>query len=482
MAVVNQKQSARVEAASDRLDLSFLVPAEWLPWVRVAIILGVLAMAPALAYLMVKRNPIYGIAAAAMPLVVLGVLFMMLHLKYAPAVIMWVAAFVPFSLPTGTGSRLVVSLVITLLLVGLWVFRMWLVDRRFYLRPSPANLPILGFVVVVLISVAWSNVFMDPLVFRSRTFLFVQGASALVMALLPAAFLMAANLVDSLTMVKTIVGMLLLAGVIGLVKQYGVVNFPFNTGGLYTTWVIALSAGLAMFGNRLGLVWRGLFLALAGVWVFWGSILHISWVSGWLPGLVAIVVLIALRSKKLAVFTALVMAVVVYVNQTYYANTVNAENTESGDTRLAAWEQNWRVTSQHLLFGTGPGGYAAYYMSYFPKEAMATHNNYIDILAQTGLIGFAFYIVIFGVIAWKGYRLCRRLKGRGDFTEALANSLLAGTVAGIVAMTLGDWLIPFAYTQTISGFDHSVFSWLLMGLIPVLDRLTPPGAEAALHA
>jgi hypothetical protein len=42
MAVVNQKQSARVEAASDRLDLSFLVPAEWLPWVRVAIILWAL--------------------------------------------------------------------------------------------------------------------------------------------------------------------------------------------------------------------------------------------------------------------------------------------------------------------------------------------------------------------------------------------------------------------------------------------------------
>jgi O-antigen ligase len=302
------------------------------------------------------------------------------------------------------------------------------------------------------------------------------------MIMLPAAFLMAANLVDDLKLAKVMVASLLVAGVIGLPKQYGVVNFPFNTGGLYTTWVIALSAGLAMFGNRLGLVWRGLFLALAGVWVFWGVFLHISWVSGWLPGLVAIVVLLSLRSMKLAVLAALVMAVVVYVNQTYYASTVNAENTESGGTRLAAWQQNWHVTSQHLLFGTGPAGYALYYMSYFPTEAMATHNNYIDILAETGLIGFALYIVIFGVVAWKGYRLCRRLKGRGDFTEALANSLLAGTVACLVAMTLGDWLIPFAYTQTISGFDHSVFSWLLMGLIPVLDRLTPPGAEAALHA
>lgn len=482
MAIVNRNQSGRIEGGTDRLDLSFLVPVEWLPWARVAVILGVLGVAAGLGFLIAKRNPAYGLLAAAMPLVVLGVMFMLLHLKYAPVVVMSFAAFVPLSLPTGTGSRLVLSLAFTSLFAGLWVFRMWLVDKRFHLTPSPINLPLLGFVVAVLISLAWSNVFMDPLVFLSRSFPFVQGASALVMVMLPAAFLMAANLVDSLKMIKVMVAMLLVAGVIGLVKQYELFDFPFNTGGLYTTWIIALSAGLAMFGNRLGFVWRGLFLALAGVWVFWGAILHVSWVSGWLPGLVAIVVLISLRSKKLAVLAAVMMAVVVYVNQTYYAGVVNQEDTESGNTRLAAWQQNWRVTSQHLLFGTGPAGYAAYYMSYFPKEAMATHSNYIDILAQTGVVGFAFYIAIFGLIAWKGYRLCRRLKGRGDFTEALANSLLAGTAACIVAMALGDWLIPFAYTQTIAGFDHSVFSWLLMALIPVLDRLTPPGTEAALHA
>jgi len=47
-------------------------------------------------------------------------------------------------------------------------------------------------------------------------------------------------------------------------------------------------------------------------------------------------------------------------------------------------------------------------------------------------------------------------------------------VGCVAALALGDWLIPFAYTQTISGFDHSVFSWLFMGMIGALDRLTPP--------
>jgi O-antigen ligase len=482
MAVVNRNQSRPIETGADRVDLSFLIPVEWLPWARVAVILGALGMAAGLGFLITKRNPAYGLLAAAMPLVVLSVMFMILHLKYAPAVILFVAAFVPVSLPTGTGSRLVLSLVFTTLFVGLWLLRMWLVDKRFHLKVSSANVPALGFIVVVLVSVVWSNVFVDPLVYRPRSFAFVQVASTVVMVMLPGTFLLAGNLVDSLKTMKVMVGMLLVAGVIGLVKQYEIVDFPFNVGGLYTTWIIALSTGLAMFGRRLGLVWRGLFLALAGVWVVWGAILNISWVSGWLPGMAALVVLISLRSKKLAVLTAVVMFVVVQVNQVYYAQDVQQENQVSGQTRLAAWKQNWQVTSQHLLFGTGPAGYAAYYMTYFPTEAMATHNNYIDILAETGLIGFAFYIGIFVIAAWKGYHLCRRLKGRGDFAEALANSLLAGTVACIVAMALGDWLIPFAYTQTIAGFDHSVFSWLFMGLIFVLDRLTQPRPEAALHA
>jgi hypothetical protein len=44
-------------------------------------------------------------------------------------------------------------------------------------------------------------------------------------------------------------------------------------------------------------------------------------------------------------------------------------------------------------------------------------------------------------------------------------------------MGFGDWLFPFAYTQTIAGFDFIVYSWLFMGTIPVLDYLTQPKNE-----
>jgi O-antigen ligase len=149
------------------------------------------------------------------------------------------------------------------------------------------------------------------------------------------------------------------------------------------------------------------------------------------------------------------------------------EDAESGQTRLAAWEHNWRVTGQHWLFGTGPAGYAAYYMAYFPDEAMATHSNYIDLIAQTGIFGLGLCMWFFCALVWLGYKLCRRFRGRGDFAEGAANAAFAGTIGVLVAMAIGDWVFPFAYTQTIAGYSYAVYNWLFMGVILVLGRLYP---------
>ena len=148
----------------------------------------------------------------------------------------------------------------------------------------------------------------------------------------------------------------------------------------------------------------------------------------------------------------------------------------------AAWEANWRVTGKHLLFGTGPAGYAAYYMSYFPTDAMATHSNYLDILSQNGIVGIVLLLWFFVSLALIGYKLAIRIRGHGDFVESVVNASLAGTVACIVMMAFGDWLFPFAYTQTIAGFDYAVLNWLFMGFILTFDRMTRNGTASELSS
>jgi len=146
-------------------------------------------------------------------------------------------------------------------------------------------------------------------------------------------------------------------------------------------------------------------------------------------------------------------------------------------TRLDAYMHNWRVTGKHFLFGVGPAGYAAYYMSYFPGEAMATHSNYLDVLSQMGIVGLLAFLGFFLALALTAWDLLSRTKGRLDFTRAFSVGVSAGLLGVIVATGLGDWLLPFVYTQTIAGFDYAVYSWILLGAMVSLHRLVT--SEAA---
>ncbi len=115
-------------------------------------------------------------------------------------------------------------------------------------------------------------------------------------------------------------------------------------------------------------------------------------------------------------------------------------------------------------------------MSLFPQDALSTHSNYVDILAQTGLVGTAFFVwflVAMGVTARQAWRRVPQ----GSFSQALAAGCIGGYVATLIAMGLGDWFLPFAYNQTIAGYDYTVWGWLFMGVLVGLSHY--PGGEKA---
>jgi O-antigen ligase len=443
----------------------------WMKWV---IVLVVFLVTIGIGFLASNFEPVY-VAAGAWGLLVglVGLMFIR-NFDVFPIFILGVAIFVPVTLPTGTGSRLAISMVVEVLLLGLWVLKSMTVDRRFSIKPSPINLPLAGFFGSVILSVLWSILFRDPFVFVPDTFIIVQIASAIVMILLPVAMLMVGNFIETTKPLVILAVMMLVAGALGLVKYLLNLPLPVDTRGLFSLWVIGLAVGLAIFIRNMHWGVRLLLLLLAGGWIYWSFILNIYWLAGWLPPMVAIGILSWMRSKKMSLVFLVFLVTIIIINKDYYLGKVlQNETQESGYTRLAAWEANWRITRDHLLLGTGPAGYAVYYMTYFPTDAMATHSNYLDTLAQIGILGTIFFFWLFGTLGWMGIRLCLRLKGRGDFVEAMANVSLAGTGACIIIMAFGDWLFPFAYNQTIVGFNYAVYNWIFMGVILTLDRLFP---------
>ena len=451
----------------------------WERVLRIAIVLGLFPSVMVIAILQTKFNPLYGLIVSFLPFIVVGVEILLRRFNLAILLLLITAAFTPISLPTGTGSRLVDSLIVTIMLLAFWVIRMVAIDRKISIQPFPSNLPLILFCVVILISLGWSVIFRDPFVKTWESFPFVQIASTLVMLALPAAFLYVANHVKEARILNYMVILMGIAGVIGLFEHFSGLNLQIDSLGLFSMWVVGLTLAAVLFERRIPPFWR-LVLALIPIgWFYWGMILNITWLAGWMPNAMVLLIMVFMRSKRLLALMGVFFVIFAIIKIDYFISAVEDEKQESGSTRLAAWQMNWLITKDHLLFGTGPAGYAAYYMSYFPSQAMATHSNYIDIVAQTGVVGFILNAWFFISLAWYGFKLSLRLKGRGDMLEGLANASFAGTVGCIVMMAFGDWLYPFAYTQTISGFDYAVYNWIFMAFIPVIDRLTQPTAGSA---
>ena len=151
---------------------------------------------------------------------------------------------------------------------------------------------------------------------------------------------------------------------------------------------------------------------------------------------------------------------------------------EGGSERLDLWRTNVNLVLRHPLFGTGPAGYAVYYMTYNPIDARSTHNNIFDILAQTGFIGFFVFSWMSAAFILIGNRLRKVFRGRGNFEEAYANAVLAGFLAALLSMMLGDWVLPFAYNQTITGFDNALFTWIFIGGMAAMYQIYKSNGES----
>ena len=391
------------------------------------------------------------------------------RLEHGILVIVFTAAVVRFTIPTGTQTRIVISLVVTAGVIGLWLLGTLVNKQKLRLTAVPANVPLLGFVITCFVSYVWSNAFRDLLVVVWSSWPLVQLGGLAVMILLPGALLFTANVLKEVRWLEYLTILFLIIGTVAIAGDYLGLPVSFlQVRPLFPTWFICLGVALALFDTRLPLWVRGLLLGLVAAWFHRVFILQLRWLSAWMPTITAMGVIIARRSKLLTALMVAALVVGVILNLSYFEARFDEESQASGVTRLAAYANNWRVTGKHLLFGVGPAGYAVYYMSYFPLEAMATHSTYLDILSQTGIVGLGFYLWLYAALGVMAWRLVIKVRGRGDFTEAISVAALGGLAGIIVASGLGDWLMPFVYTQTIAGFDYAIYSWIWLGAMAAL--------------
>lgn len=461
---------------------------------RVAVIAGVFGLSALLALVTASEKVDWWLVLGA-PLAAAGAVLLLRRRDASPLGLLLIPATAGLanfiSLPTGTDSRLVISLLLALGFTGLWLFdTLVLHKQQVRLLRSPLNAPVLAWCVVSVVAYGWSLLMRDPLLYVPRSFPVVQVAALVVNMLLPLQMLLVVNTIGGLQYsegvrwLRRMVAVVLVVGAVAIAGE--LLNLPFSrlysngTRGLFSMWTFGLALSLALFNANLRTWLRVALLALAGAWFYRDFVQHSGWLSGWLPMVVAGGVILFLRSKRLFALALLVVLVYVAVNAHDLYMRIVVSNIEEGSmSRLDIWAIAISYITRHPLFGMGPAGYAVYYMTYNPLNARSTHNNFFDVVAQTGIIGMLVFLWLGATILRLTWGLTRSLAGERTFEAGLAAAATAGCVGAAAGMMLGDWVLPFAYNQTISGFDNAVFTWILFGAAAALHALRTAREAAA---
>jgi hypothetical protein len=379
------------------------------------------------------------------------------------------AAVVRIKVGTGTDSPLVASLVAAVGLLAAWSAHRALHGQPLLLLPRWVMRFGVLLACATIVSLMWGRITLDPRIEAPPNFIRVQIAAAGLVCVSVGLLYVGADLLrgrsarDALMITYIVIGFVALP-----FRLLSSAPPALNSAGLFGVWFVALCWGNAL-GNRRAPMWlRGLLAAGAFMWLGMAVFVEGDWVSGWIPavvGFLSVTVFLRPRTGVLLVIACVVL--VAAYNSVFYSMLVTQQESDGslgGEFgRVQLWKRNLAVIEGRYYLGTGPAGYALYYVTFVPDKAMSTHSNYVDTLAQFGIPGVIGLLGLLSSLWISGIRALRRLTDERD--QVACAVVLGGLPALGVAMWLGDWLIPFVYNQTIAGFDHSVYSWLMLAML-----------------
>lgn len=416
-------------------------------------------------------------------LMLIGVALILYRIELGVMAIVFTSFFVRFTISTGTSSAIPASLVMSIVAVSIWILSM-LLRRRVQLVRGRYVLPTIIFIVISLFSVPYSWLLLRPDLFvygraahTSLGFTVVQLGGVAMMILLPAVMLMVANVFKREVWFKVMFWVVVIVAIPELLSRLHLLHLSFlgftvKTGASYSLWVVALAVGQAFFNTAFPRWFRAALLGIAGIWLYYGAELGATWFSGWMPAAVALLFLAFMRSRKLFLVLLVIGLFLLSLRADHYIAVIWGDAVKYDSNRFDIWRIiifDLTLTKTNIFFGAGPAGYLPFYERYYPGNAWSSHNNYVDIFAETGLVGFAVFLWMLFAIFMTGWT--QRKEMPTPFLAGFNYGALAGFAGTLCAMGLGDWHIPFVYNIGIPGFDFAVYGWLVSGAMLALQHM-----------
>jgi hypothetical protein len=441
-------------------------------WLRPLLVIGVLLLSVALAFMASQSRLILALY------LVLGLSLVLICVRW-PILGLILAALaglvVRFVGPGGFN----VTMILVALLLGLWLLDMVARRRQILLAPSRTVWPLLCLLLIAFVSfgvgqLPWFN-------FALHAPLDAQLGGLSIIVLSVGTFLLAANQIRDLRWLSTLTWAFLAFGAFFILVRSVLPEFGLGTralfqqaGSAFFLWLVAMAFSQAVFNRDLHPRWR---LALAGlvvVTLYVLLVLKYADKSGWIPALVCMAVIVGFRTRH-AVVALVPFAVLAAL---YLVPRLISTEEYSASTRFEAWIIMFQIIKISPIWGLGFANYY-WYTPLFPIRGYAvsfnSHNNYLDIVAQTGLVGLLCFLWFFWEAGWLGWRLRERVPE--GFAQAYVYGALGGLAGTVVLGMLGDWVLPFIYNIGLFGFRSSMLTWLFLGGLASLEQMKLPAAS-----
>lgn len=376
-----------------------------------------------------------------------------------------------------------------------WCFRM--INRgRFGLIRSPMDFPILSFIAICILSLLWSN---SPMVSLKELPLFLAG---------PFLYFVITNNIKHEQQIDRILTIIItvgsLFGVYGILQYQGI-DFSFWTGNIGRQNVFGLFGNVNYFAEYLIIpltIAVPLFFAiqnrikklllLIGILAMGGSLILTFTRGSYLGFGISLIFMFFLfifsggktfikDNKKL--FIIIFLAIIIIISLIVIPNPLNKPGTviskikgrtsvtqliqgSSIKRRIAIWKFTALMIKDHPLLGSGIGTFKynslRYQAKFFDQGenralyphgfADKTHNEYLQIWAELGIIGLVIFIWM--MICYFNYGIKILNKIKNHYKQAMLIGLMSSIVAVLVDGLFG---FPFHLAATI------VLFWVAIG-------------------
>lgn len=393
---------------------------------------------------------------------------------------------VPIS--TGTEVSLNAAVLTVLLLLVIWLLSR-MRDHDIHLVRTRVNLPLALFLLSGLLSIFIGNAIWDPAVPKSDTFIIVQLAQWAMWLLSAAVFWIAGNTIKRIIWLRRLtVCYIVVAGLLAIIRVA-----PGGVGTLQSTVTLAvdrapfwllltgLIVGQLLFNREITTRQRLALLIIMGAVVAYAFGEERARMANWVSVATAVGVLVWFRFPRVRpiVVGAAIMLIASGVLFQYIYDFAGGDEKwdDSGGSRLALIDKVVELSMRNPITGLGPAAYRAYGKvsslqygrAFYASAWLSSHNNYVDLFSQTGILGL-------GLFLWFMLKLLRlglslRKHYTDGFTGGYVNGMIAVWAGIMVIMALGDWFLPFVYNIGFPGFQASVLVWMFLGGLIALEQM-----------